>query len=1166
MNFDDNFAKNYARLNEKQKQAVDQIDGPVLVIAGPGTGKTQLLSTRIANILKKTDANPENILAMTFTESGAREMRERLATIIGARAASGVGIHTYHGFANQIYLSQREIFGDRQISDLEALAFREQVLASFSRNSYLNNGAPKQSKDIVALIHDLKRNDISAQELREISEKNSLFAKKINLKFATFDFSNLSSGSEETKIAAWADFANLFEVNSNVGKIPDLENVIGKELRKLVFDAEQQIRLDKEFRERDAKNKPVSPFKKLGAYKTKISEKDKENQFILNKSFSNSQLIEIAEFYEKYDLLKAKNSLYDYDDMIENAKKILVEIPEIRNTLAEKYQYILLDEFQDTNKSQLRLVELLTEEKINPNVMAVGDDDQGIMSFQGAEFSNMKDFADKFNVNKIISLTENYRSAEPIIEFAKNVIGGEKMADGQRDSDDGAGDRFVDDLRIREKFPELTKDLTAARSFDECEISRKLFRATSGEFSWITEKIAELFPNKTGYQNVAIIAPKHALLAEISRYFSAANIPVEYEASENILEDKNILDFLAVLRLVSALSNPEKSSDEIDFLWPEVLAERWWKIDPASVFKVSREAKKQRMEEKTIEWSEIIEKSDDTDLVEIGEKIQKISALTKNNSALEMINFTLGRKDLDTKNSRMPIIKTLAENDGEYLRFVGQLNTLAEKFAEYVPEKSEQNLDKFVEMTNAYIAAEIKIPDQNPYSAGENSVKLMTAHHSKGLQFKYVFMVSVDDSSWNSRGKSPSIALPENLKFIRTPNDENERIRLFFVAATRAEQFLYLTSSEKNFDGKKRTPLAFLDENWERNDDNYLVNSVSRKIPAQFAKIDDIASQNREIKPAELETRWQEFYAPAQIKPAELLHDRVKNFSISSHAITSYYDVKYDGPQEFYEKYILGFPSDNGANVNFGTVVHDIFDKLNKKPGDFTDEKGEMDLEKIIDLTHKMLTAKKISANDIENETSRARQSFANLIELRPELFAKNEDFQMLSEVNVSDSVFGQIKLSGRIDRIEIDDKNKIISVVDWKTGAIKLEDKFPVFSARSKKWVGSDKLWRYEIQMYFYKILLENSEMWQREYFANGYKFGKYRLEFIEGNLNPDAIPIVRDGEYADEKSARVGEMIKHLHSRVLGLDFPKVYGNSDVGVAEIEAFISNEIGEISE
>ena len=76
-------------------------------------------------------------------------------------------------------------------------------------------------------------------------------------------------------------------------------------------------------------------------------------------------------------------------------------------------------------------------------------------------------------------------------------------------------------------------------------------------------------------------------------------------------------------------------------------------------------------------------------------------------------------------------------------------------------------------------------------------------------------MVSVDDSSWNSRGKSPSIALPENLKFVRTPNDENERIRLFFVAATRAEQFLYLTSSEKNFDGKKRTPLAFLDENWE---------------------------------------------------------------------------------------------------------------------------------------------------------------------------------------------------------------------------------------------------------------------------------------------------------------------------------------------------------------
>ena len=110
------FEKNYKMLNAEQKEAVDTIDGPVLVIAGPGTGKTQLLSTRIANILQKTDTAPENILAMTFTEAGASNMRERLSHFIGTNSFK-VGIFTYHGFANEIIQNYREYFTDKNLNE-----------------------------------------------------------------------------------------------------------------------------------------------------------------------------------------------------------------------------------------------------------------------------------------------------------------------------------------------------------------------------------------------------------------------------------------------------------------------------------------------------------------------------------------------------------------------------------------------------------------------------------------------------------------------------------------------------------------------------------------------------------------------------------------------------------------------------------------------------------------------------------------------------------------------------------------------------------------------------------------------------------------------------------------------------------------------------------------
>lgn len=1173
MNYDEIFAKNYDQLNAAQRQAVDKIAGPVLVIAGPGTGKTQLLSTRIAKILRDTDANPDNILAMTFTESGAAAMRERLATIIGAKSAYAVGIYTYHGFANQLYLSQREIFGDRQITDLESYALAEKIFARLPRQSYLNNGAPKQAKEVSGLIHDLKRNDVSPQDLYEIADENAVFAKTINEKFATFDFDSLASGGENDKLAHWRDFAKLFDgAPDEKRKIPRLAKSISDKMQMLLDRAEKQISLDRDARDRDKRGKIISPFKDLGAYRDTILEKDGAGKTILNKQFSNAQLKEIAKFYEDYDGEKLANGVYDYDDMILNAKKILEEIDEVRETLAAKYQYILLDEFQDTNKTQLAIVELLAAGKKNPNVMAVGDDDQGIMSFQGAEFGNMQSFADHFHVQHVISLSENYRSAAPIIEFAENIIGGQIDENGSRDKNDGADDRFIDDPEIRERFPELKKDLVAKRRYDDFGIDRKLFRMSSAEYSWLVDKIHQLSPDGKKLNDIAVIAPKHDLLEEISRYFLAAKIPVTYEAKENILDDKTLSEFLDVMRLAARLSDSTQNADAIDSLWPAVLAQNWWNIDPSSVFRASRQVKKMRQNRRSrddfseVEWSEILEQSDDPILRDATKKIEQLAGLTKNNSALEMINFASGRTPLDSQGSKMPILAALEKTETAYLHFVGQLNILAKKFADFTAVSANdqpQDLANFLEMCDEYDAAEIKIADTNPYTAGENSVQLMTAHHSKGLEFDHVFIVNADDNSWDSAGKSPKIALPENLKFVRAPKDKNERIRVFFVAITRAKKHLYVTSSERDLDGKSRDALMFLDEKWERDDDGKLKNDISRKIPRPFQKISDDA-RNATVTPAELEVHWQQFYEPARIKPRELLHDQIANFEISAHALSSYYDVRFNGPQVFYTRYLLGFPDKQNPQVDFGSVVHDVFDQLTKHPAKFSGD-DETKLDKMLALTRNLLVAKG-AADNLDNELKRARQSFANLLKLRPELFNRDPNVAVKSEQkfdHIPLLIDGkQILLNGRLDRIEIDANTKKIAIVDWKTGKIddKKIDKFP-YRNRNGNWSGEYKLWQYEIQMYFYRILLENSLEFKRDYLDNGYTFAPARLEFIEGNLTPEAQPIVKTVDFEPEKMNAIYRMVKHLSAQIDELSFPDIWPDAKNDVAQIMAFTEREL-----
>ena len=298
------FETEYKRLNPNQKKAVDTVEGTVMVVAGPGTGKTQILSLRIANILKKTDTEPENILALTFTNAGVYSMRKRLAEIIGSEAYR-VNIFTFHSFCEALVSEYGEeyqyISGAKLISPVEQLQIFEEIieqgdfklLRPWGDASYYVNYLP-------SAIGELKREAMTVDRLREVLRKEEK------------DFS----------------------------QIEDLYHEKGRWAGQMKGD-----------------------YKKL------------EKNINKNK--------ELADVYEEYQKKLRENKLYDYDDVILETIKAMETSDEFLLSLQEKYQYILVDEHQDTNNSQNKILELMSDYFDRPNLFIVGDEKQAIYRFKG---------------------------------------------------------------------------------------------------------------------------------------------------------------------------------------------------------------------------------------------------------------------------------------------------------------------------------------------------------------------------------------------------------------------------------------------------------------------------------------------------------------------------------------------------------------------------------------------------------------------------------------------------------------------------------------------------------------------------------------------------------------------------------------------------------------
>ena len=577
------FQSRYANLNSNQRQAVDYIHGSLLVIAGPGTGKTELLSMRTAQILRQTDTLPDSILCLTFTESGAANMRQRLRQIIGEDAYK-IAIHTFHSFGTEIINQHREYFfhgADSQPADeltqhqivteiLEGLDWRNPL-------SVKNNGEFVYTSELIRVISEFKQSGLTPAELRLVMDDNQrvisdiaadiqqVFAAKISKKTIEL-FAPLAE-----KIAERIGGGDITELSGDTASSAPNNTAITAQtsanLPSSITPYAQVLALSIAHAAQEAID--ANSTKPLTAWKNKWCEKNAAGEFIL-KDFAASEKPSAAiDVYEAYGNVLAERSLFDYDDMILSVIQACEAHPELRANLQEQYQFIMVDEFQDTNLAQLRLLFDLTGDEDNPNIMAVGDDDQAIFSFQGADVGNIQRFRQHYHDPKIIVLTDNYRSAADILTAARGVI--------TQGTD-----------RLENTIDGLSKQLTAHASGNGARVEVQEFTSVSEERAGVARQIAELIKRGKKPEHITVIARHHKELIELLPYLYRQNLMVNYERHDDILEQDIIQALDKLARVVMAIH--QNNLDAANSLLPEVIAHPAFGFSALDIWRLSLHA------------------------------------------------------------------------------------------------------------------------------------------------------------------------------------------------------------------------------------------------------------------------------------------------------------------------------------------------------------------------------------------------------------------------------------------------------------------------------------------------------------------------------------------------------------------------------------------------
>jgi DNA helicase-2/ATP-dependent DNA helicase PcrA len=963
------FLAAYEKLNEQQKKAVDTIEGPIIVNAGPGTGKTQILATRIGKILLETDTLPQNILCLTYTDNGAVEMRNRLLQMIGT-AAYNIQIHTFHSFCNEVIQDNITYFGKlslEPISDLEEIDLYYKLINSIEANN------------------PLKR------------FRGDIYYEKDRLK-ALFSL---------MKKEAWKpEYLNAC-IDTYLKVLPTKEGFFYKKKYK-------------EFEAGDAK--PAA---------------------IATETEKMEMLRAAVNLYPYYNKLMAAISRYNFDDMIlwvldafNNNKNLLLDYQ-------ERFLYFLVDEFQDTSRSQNLLLQHLTSYWDVPNVFVVGDADQSIFSFQDANVENIHAFKKQYEATIVqINLVNNYRSSQAILNTAHELI-------------------LNNQQRITNNDDALIASNNALNNIDVVP-SIVQFINPMQEAIGVAIQIESLIQNGCSGKEIAVIYRNHTQAELIIRILEQNKISVNTKRKMNVLELAFIQNILLLLTWIDKENFIPYSADDCLF---KILHFQFFSIQPLSIAKLNIivNEKNKANKETVFSLRRIIAESPNagadlfnnpTDSIKQTSNILESLLQNANNVTLQyLIELVIQKAG----------VLTFIMQSEEKPWLLQVLTTFFNYVKEETKRKPDLTLHQFLQNIETMQKNSIAIPLYKITSTNEG-INMLTAHSSKGSEYTHVFVIGCTEKIWdtNNNAANRTYKLPDNLISNNSKaTDLEESRRLFYVAITRAKTNLQISYSITDNKDKPVTQSTFITEIIEGANAIVVQQQLTDETVTDYLAIQFLETAKPEIA----------------LMDADYLTNLLQNYTLSVTHLNNYLNC----PLKFYYQNLIRVPAAKSESMVFGSAVHYAVEMLFKKmkAAENTFPSESIFIEDFQWYMHANREAFTPESFTLKNEYGK---------KILPEYYHHHINSWnkiVVVEKPMRNIIFKGIPLNGKLDKLEFNGKQ--VSVVDYKTGNYDNAKKKLVLP-NEKEPNGGD-YWR---QAVFYKILIDNDR-------SNDWEVTSTIFEFVE-------------------------------------------------------------------
>lgn len=875
-------------LNEEQKTAVEFGDGPLLIIAGAGTGKTTVITERIKHLIASGRANPSEILALTFTEKAAREMEERVDVIM-PYGYTQMWISTFHKFCDRL-LRQEAIHiglnpGYRLMTDTDATMLFRQNLFHFDLEYFRPLGNP--TKFIGGMLQHFSR----------------------------------------------------------------------------------------------LQDEDVSPEQYIGWVKT-LNAKGKEQSE--EDMLEAQKYQELARTYKAYQDVKEKEGRLDFGDLIIQTLKLFRTRKNLLSVYRKQFKYILVDEFQDTNIAQNELIALLVGTK--QNITAVCDDDQSIYKFRGAAVSNVLAFRKHFVKAKLIVLTQNYRSMQPILDASYQLI--------QHNNPDR--------LEVKEK---IDKKLIATRGDKGLWPTLLYLDRVENEADAVVKEIKGLHDQsekKYTWKDFAILVRANNHAEPFVRACIRLGVPYQFLGPGQLFRQSEVMDLIAYLQVIQHFDN------NVAFF--RVLAMKYFDIAPRDLAAISNFAKKQNLS--VFEASEVMVAKRILEGITLpfiseatSEKVEKI---------VSMIHRHLG---LVTKETAGQILFYFLQDSG-FIKNILEYTTKADEQKANNVSKLFSKLKTYeTDHTDASITAvldwiELSMELGESPLAGDtdwtqnDAVSLLTIHSAKGLEFPVVFLVNLVSQRFPTTERHEQIPIPEALIKEELPEGDyhlEEERRLCYVGMTRARDVLYLTAANYYGEGKREKKLS-----------PFISEVMGESATAPKAEPNAIQMSLLDWKSSFAEATEDENSVRQPV--TYLSYSRIETFRLC--------------PLHYKLRYLLNIPTPSSASLSFGTSIHAALRDF------YAMHVAEEKVTKTIlaDLLVRHWQREGYESKRYEEEMKKRGQRYLS------EYFDKEFDYhtktialeQAFTVPLISDA--GSLKIGGKIDRVDMLPGGKI-EIIDYKTG-----------------------------------------------------------------------------------------------------------------------------------